>query len=80
MLVYNRILPNSSVREKQIPVLLLGLTEPVSFTCTVGLTPSIPAKDDRVQVDVARTLDAGCASVSSVWEPLECAHGAAHGM
>lgn len=63
MLVYNRISPSSSVREKQIPVLI---TELVSFTCTGRLTPSIPVKDDRVQVDVARTLDAGCISPSSV--------------
>lgn len=66
MLVYNRMLPSSSAREKHIPLLLLDLTELVNFMCTLGLTPSIPAKDDRVQVTIARTLYVGCVSLSSI--------------
>lgn len=31
-------------------------TESVNFMCALGLTPSIPAKDNRVQVAIARTV------------------------
>lgn len=66
MLVYNRISPGCSAREKHNPVLLLDLSESVNFMCTVGLIPFIPAKGINVQVAIARTLYAGCVSLSFI--------------
>lgn len=67
------LLPSSSAREKHIPVLLLDLTEPANFMCTVGMTPSSRAKTIGYRLPLPEHFMPAVSHCPPSWEPSEWA-------